>query len=240
MAAVQSSRPSRSHSLTGRWRAIAVGLLALGFLTGGCSGRSDAEAYHRATPSDLYLYTPPNYEPGAPIQLLMALHGDGQDAFDCYEFWRTYADDNGFVLLCPQLPYSDGRMDRASAQALLGQALQTAYAEVSLRGTFFVVGFGEAGTLALQYASQFPQAMTGVAAIASQEFPPLSAGAARMPVLILAPSGERTASDAAQAFVDQMVPQGFAVRLVMLDEDGERLTRDAGRVTSDFLSGILR
>jgi pimeloyl-ACP methyl ester carboxylesterase len=170
----------------------------------------------------------------------MALHGDGQDAFDCFDFWQSYADENGFVLLCPELPYSDGLMDRGAAQALLGQALQTAYSEVSLPGTFFVVGFGEAGTLALQYASQFPASIAGVAAIANREFPSLSVGAARVPVLILAPSGDRTASDAAQAFVDQMIPQGIAVRLVRLDEDGDRLTRDAGRMTADFLTEILR
>ncbi len=82
--------------------------------------------------------------------------------------------------------------------------------------------------------------MAGVAAIASREFPPLSAGAARVPVLILAPSGDRTASDAAQAFVDLTIPQGFAIRLVMLDEKGDRLTRDAGRVTTEFLTEILR
>lgn len=215
-------------------------MLALALLLGSCSGRGDAETYHRTTPSELYLYTPPNYEPGTPIELLMALHGEGQEAFDCFDFWRTYADENGFVLLCPELPYSDGRMDRAAAQALLGQALQTAYAEVSLSGTFFVVGFAEAGTLALQYASQFPQSMTGVAAISGQEFPPLSAGAVRMPVLILAHSGDRVASDAAQAYVDQMLPQGFAIRLVILDSKGDRLTRDAGRVTAQFLTEILR
>ncbi len=240
MAAVRSSRLSPSPSRAGRWRGFALGLLALALLTGGCSGRGAAEAYHRATPGELYLYTPPNYEPGTLIQLLMALHGDGQDAFDCFEFWRSYADENGFVLLCPELPYTDGLMDRGAAQALLGQALQTAYSEVSLPGTFFVVGFGEAGTLALQYASQFPASIAGVAAIANREFPPLSVGAARVPVLILAPSGDRTSADAAQAFVDQTIPQGFAVRLVMLDEDGDRLTRDAGRVTADFLTEILR
>ena len=235
-----SSQPSRSLNRGARLPGIVLALVALATALSGCSGRGAAEAYHRATPAELYLYTPPNYEPGVLIQLLMALHGDGQDAFDCFDFWRSYADENGFVLLCPELPYTDGLMDRGAAQALLGQALQTAYSEVSLPGTFFVVGFGEAGTLALQYASQFPASIAGVAAIANREFPPLSVGAARFPVLILAPSGDRAASDAAQAFVDQMIPQGFAVRLVMLDEDGDRLTRDAGRVTADFLTEILR
>ena len=88
--------------------------------------------------------------------------------------------------------------------------------------------------------SQFPASIAGVAAIANREFPTVSAEASRVPILILAPSGESTAADAAQAFVDQMIPQGFAVRLVMLDEDGDRLTRDAGRVTADFLTEILR
>jgi poly(3-hydroxybutyrate) depolymerase len=218
---------------------LAIGLVVLASVLGACSGRSEAEAYHRAQPSELYLYTPPNYEPGTATQLLLALHGEGEDAFDCYDFWRTYADTNGLVLLCPELPYSDGRLDRTAAQVLIGQALQTAYAEVSLRGTFFVVGFGEGGTLGLQYTSQFPQAITGVVAIGNEEFPALT-GSARMPVLILTPSGNRTASEAAQAYVDQMAPLGLTIRLVVLEEKGDKLTRDAGRMTGEFLAETLR
>ena len=239
MAAVRFSQPSRSLDRRALLSAIALGLVALTAALGGCSGRSDAEAYHRTQPSELYLYTPPNYTPGTATQLLLALHGEGEDAFDCYDFWRTYADTNGLVLLCPELPYRDGRMDRAAAQVLIGQALQTAYSEASLRGTFFVVGFGEGGALALQYTSQFPQAITGVVAIANEEFPALP-GSARMPVLILTPSGNRTASEAAQAYVDQMVPLGLAIRLVVLDEKGNRLSGDAGRLTGEFLAETLR
>jgi pimeloyl-ACP methyl ester carboxylesterase len=239
MAAVRFSQPSRSPDRQAFLPHIALGLVVLTAVLGGCSGRGEAEAYHRTQPSELYLYTPPNYEPGTATQLLVALHGEGEDAFDCYDFWRTYADTNGLVLLCPELPYSGGRLDRTAGQALIGQALQTAYAEVSLRGTFFVVGFGEGGTLGLQYASQFPQAITGVVAIASEEFPAFT-GSARMPVLILTPSGNRTASEAAQAYVDQMVPLGLTIRLVVLEEKGNKLTRDAGRITGEFLAETLR
>jgi poly(3-hydroxybutyrate) depolymerase len=238
MAAVRFSQPSRSPELRVFLTTITLGLVVLAAVLGGCSGRGAAEAYHRTQPSELYLYTPPNYAPASTSQLLLALHGDGQDAFDCYDFWRTYADENGFVLLCPELPYSDGRMDRTTAQVLIGQALQTAYDEVNLRGIFFVVGFGEGGTMALHYTSQFPQAVSGVVAIASQEFPTLSS-AARMPVLILAPSGNRAASDAAQAYDEAMTSQGLTIRLVMLDGKGDRLTADAGRLTAEFLAETL-
>jgi pimeloyl-ACP methyl ester carboxylesterase len=210
------------------------GVLMLAAALGGCSGRAAAEAYHHTQPSELYLYTPPNYQQGTPAELLLALHSNGQDAFDCFDFWRTYANDNGYVLLCPELPYAGGRMDRAAAQVLVGRALQTAYGELSLRGTFSIVGFGEGGTMALQYASQFPPAVSSVVAIASSEFPPL-ATSTRMPVLILTPSGNRAATESAQAYVDQMFARGLAIRLVTLDESGNRLTSDAGRLTAEFL-----
>jgi len=235
MFSQRSRFPDRPTFLAG----VALSLSALALVLSGCSGRGAAEAYHRTQPSELYLYTPPNYEPGSSAPLLLALHGEGEEAFDCYDFWRTYADTHGLVLLCPELPYTDGRMDRTAAQTLIGQALQTAYTEVSLRGTFFVVGFGEGGTMGLQYTSQFPQAITGVVAVASEEFPALPASA-QMPVLILSPSGNRAASEAAQAYVDQMVGQGLAIRLVVLDENGDRLTRDAGRLTGEFLAETLR
>jgi poly(3-hydroxybutyrate) depolymerase len=220
-------------------RVAALGLIVLAVALGGCSGRAAAEPYHRTQPDELYLYIPPNYEAGTATPLLLALHGEGEDAFDCFDFWRSYADANGVVVLCPELPYKDGRMDRAAAQLLIGQALQTAYAEVTLQGTFLVVGFGEGGALALQYTAQFPQAISGVVAIASRDFPPLSA-AARMPVLILAPSGNRASLEAARAYVSEMTSVGVGIRLVELEERGDRLTSDSGRLTAEFLAEALR
>ena len=213
-------------------------MLAAGL--GACSGRSAAEPYHRTTPTDLYLYTPPNYEAGAAIELVLALHGPESDALGCLQSWREYADDNGFALLCPDLPYADGQLDRATAQVRIGSALAVAYGEVSLRGTFFVAGFGEAGTLALSYASQFPQAITGVAAVASREFPPLTAEASRLPILILAANGDPDAAAAAQAFADGLTQQGLPVRLVSIDERGEKLSGDDLRLTVEFLREVLR
>jgi poly(3-hydroxybutyrate) depolymerase len=215
-------------------------MLALAAGLGACSGRSAAEPYHRTTPTDLYLFTPPTYQPGVALVLMLALHGPESDALDCYQDWRQYAEDNGFVLLCPELPYADGLLDRVTAQERIGSALAVAYGEVSLRSTFFVAGFGEAGTLALSYASQYPQAITGVAAIASREFPPLSAGASRLPILILTATGDRSAAEAAQAFADNLMQQGLPVRLVSLDERGEKLTVDDLRLTVEFLREILR
>jgi hypothetical protein len=79
-----------------------------------------------------------------------------------------------------------------------------------------------------------------VAAIASREFPPLSAGASRLPILILAAAGDRSAADAAQAYADSLLQQGLPVRLVSLDERGEKLTGDDQRLTVEFLREILR
>jgi pimeloyl-ACP methyl ester carboxylesterase len=215
-------------------------MLVLAAGLGACSGRGAAEPYHRTTPTDLYLYTPPNYQAGVAIELMLALHGPESDALDCFQAWQLYAEDNGFALLCPDLPYADGLLDRATAQERIGSALAVAYGEATLRGTFFMVGFGEAGTLALSYASQYPQAITGVAAVASREFPPLSAGASRLPILILAATGDRSAAEAAQTFADSLMQQGLPVRLVSLDERGEKLTGDDQRLTVEFLREILR
>lgn len=233
------NRRSRSPSRQAQLLAVVLASAALAVALSGCSGRAAAQEYHRTQPTGLYLYTPPNYEAGVSTQLMLGLHGANDDAFDCFDFWRSYADTNGLVLLCPELPYSDGRLDRGAAQVAIGQALQTAYTEVSLQGMFFVVGFAEGGAMALQYTAQFPQAVNGMVAIAAQDFPPLTS-AASMPVLILTGSGDRAASDAAQAYVDQMTSLGVAIRLVVLDERGDRLTGDAGRLTSDFLAEILR
>jgi poly(3-hydroxybutyrate) depolymerase len=236
----KSNQPSAFPDRRAFLRPLAACMLALALLAGGCSGRSAAEPYHHTSPSDFYLYTPPNYEPGVPLQLVLALHGPEENALECFNAWRQDADDSGIVILCPALPYSDGVLDRTGAQLLIGTALQAAYNEVSLQGTFFIIGLGEAGTLALEYASQFPQAITGVAAVASSEFPSLTARGAQLPILVLAASEDRTGTEAAQSFVDGLMQQGGAVRLVTLDERGDRLTPDDTRLTVEFLGEILR
>ena len=234
------SRRSPSPDRRAPLRRLSACVLALAILAGGCSGRSAAEPYHHTLPSDFYLYTPPNYEPGVQLQLVLALHGPEENALECFNAWRQDADDSGIATLCPALPYSDKVLDRTAAQLLIGTALQAAYNEVSLQGTFFITGLGEAGTLALEYASQFPQAITGVAAVASSEFPSLTARGAQLPILVLAASEDRIGTEAAQSFVDGLMLKGGAVRLVTLDERGDRLTSDDTRLTVEFLGEILR
>ena len=234
------SRPSPSPDRQASLRGLAAFALALAILVGGCSGRSAAEPYHHTTPSEFYLYTPPNYQPGVPLHLILALHGPKENALECFNAWRQGAEESGIIILCPALPYTEGLLDRNGALLLIGTALQEAYNEVSLHGTFFIIGLGEAGTLALEYASQFPQAITGVAAVASREFPSLTERGAQLPILILAASEDRAGTEAAQSFVDGLVQQGRTVRLVTLDEPGDRLTSDASRLTVEFLGEILR
>ena len=193
-------------SASRRRRGIALGLLALALLAGGCSGRRAAEPYHRTQPSELYLYTLLNYELYSPFNC----------SWHCTAMGRTHStvSISGDRMLtrrfravrCPELPYTDGLDRHGAAQALLGQALQTAYFEVSLPDTF-VVGFGEAGTVALQNAVSSRRRWPG--------WPPSPAGSSRPLRLvppfgpILAASGDRAASDCGQAFVGTGRSPGF-------------------------------
>jgi len=213
-------------------------MVLLGLLVGplaGCAGRSQMEPYHRTTPYDFYIYRPAAYSPTEPLQLFVALHGESQDSYDCLRFWKSYADDVGFILLCPSLPVVNGSIDSAQAQSRLGPILQAVYSEMAVRDQFFLAGFSQGGEVALAYAYQYPTAVSGVSVISAGNFPPPAPGASGLPILITVGDQDAARAKAAKAYADQLAAAGFKARLVVLPGVDHSLSSASGRVTVDLL-----
>lgn len=213
-------------------------MLLLGLLVGplaACAGRSEMEPYHRTTPYDFYVYRPAAYSATEPLQLLVALHGEDQDSYACLQFWKSYADNAGFILLCPSLPVVNGAIDSAQAQSRLGPILQAVYSEMSIRDQFFLAGFSQGGEVALAYAYQYPTAVSGVSVISAGNFPPPAPGASGLPILITVGDQDAVRAKAAKTYADQLAAAGFKARLVVLSGVDHRLSSAAGRVTVDLI-----
>jgi len=219
---------------TRRWMALLLsGLLAL--ILAACAGRSQMEAYHRTTPYDYYVYRPAAFGLTEPLQLFVALHGEDQDSYACLQFWKSYADNAGFILLCPSLPVVNGAIDSAQAQSRLGPILQAVYSEMSVRDQFFLVGFSQGAEVALAYAYLYPTAVSGVSVISAGSFPPPVAGASGLPILITVGDQDVARAKSAKAYADQLASAGFKARLVVLSGVDHSLSAAAARVTVDLL-----
>ncbi len=204
-------------------------------LSAGCAGRSQMETYHRTTPYDYYVYRPAAYSPAERLQLFVALHGEDQDSYECLRFWKSYADDVGFILLCPSLPVVNGSIDSAQARSRLGPILQAVYSEMSVRDQFFLAGFSQGAEVALAYAYLYPTAVSGVSVISAGNFPPPGPGAGGLPILITVGDRDAARANAAKAYADQLAAAGFKARLVVLAGVDHSLSSASARVTVDLL-----
>lgn len=219
---------------TRRWTStLLLGLLA-GVLAG-CAGRSQMEPYHRTAPYDYYVYRPAAYSPTEPLRLFVALHGENQDSYACLRFWKSYADDAGFILLCPSLPVSNGSIDSAQALSRLGPILQAVYSDMSVRDQFFLAGFSQGAELALAYAYQYPTAVSGVSVISASNFPPPVPDASGLPILITVGDQDTARAKAAKSYAAELAAAGFKARLVVLPGVDHSLSSASARVTVDLL-----
>lgn len=213
---------------------LSIGLL-VGFALTSCASRAQMEPYHRTTPYDYYIYRPTAFGASEQLQLFVALHGEDQDSYDCLRFWKSYADDDGFVLLCPSLPIVNGAIDSAQAQMRLGPILQAVYSQMPLSNQFFLAGYSQGGELALAYAFLYPSAVNGVSVISAGEFPTPVAAASGLPILITVGDQDAARAKAAKSYANELMAGGFKARLVVLTGVDHRLTSSAARVTVDLL-----
>ena len=68
------------------------------------SAPKDPQQYRHVQPVEYYLYAPENYSADREWPLFIGIHGSGGSGLDCWNLWQSYADKEGFILLCPSIP----------------------------------------------------------------------------------------------------------------------------------------
>src|SRR5512141_2360728 len=106
-----------------------------------------AEPYVRTKPIEYYLYLPQQYTPDREWPLFVGLHGYGRSARDCLNAWQPYADQAGFVLVCPSLNDPYGGWEQEVMKQTLHEVVARVQAEVRVKPRVFVAGFSAGGHL---------------------------------------------------------------------------------------------
>lgn len=217
---------------------IAASVLLVGLSS--CSSADNPNRHRFEDPSPYYLYTPRDYSPDQAWPLFIGVNDMSTDGKSCWDTWQRYADEKGFVLLCPELADPDGQLNQASANDRLLKIVDGLYSEYTLVAKIFLVGFSEGAQFVHGYAFANPNYVVGVSVIAAGNYfrppPELS----RIPFEVIV--GERdnpVAVDHAQELAGLLDSEGYRVGLHVLPGVGHAINKDAIQITLDMYDRVV-
>jgi predicted peptidase len=205
----------------------------------GCTGMR-YRSYRHEQPSEYYLYLPedPNTDKNWPV--FIGVHGEDQVGLDCFETWEGFAEDFGFVLLCPTFKMQEGEIQSFEGERTLADILTQLYGTYDLEDRFFMAGFSNGASFAVHYGYRYPQALTGVAAIASPVYPEPVVQAQELPLLLVVGEQDDQALGPTNDFHERLQQMGFPSRLIVLQGVDHRMTSDARRLVIELFRQVSR
>jgi predicted esterase len=208
--------------------------------TAGCSSIPNAAEHRLEKPSPYYLYLPKAYSPERAWPLFIGVHGSSTDGRSCWKTWQPFADEKGFVLLCPELADSDGRLHQLHGNQRLLDIINKLYQERSLMANIFLAGFSGGAQFVQGFAFMNPAYVTGVSVMATGNYyqPPRSASHIRFIVLV----GDQDNPVSIQNAKDlnaMLRGTGYRTELHVLPDIGHQISKEMVEITLDLFDRAI-
>ncbi len=221
------------------WILIGSGLLLLAILGVGLlmlinSLPPDPAKYRHTGAVEYYLYVPKAYKSDRDWPLFVGIHGSGGTGLDCWNWWQSYADREGFILLCPTLADANGGWYQDAGEVNVLSTVNAVRGEYRVASREFLAGFSAGAQFVQGMAFKYPQYVSGVAILsAGNYYPPGRASNIPMLVVIGASDDPGAVSTSAD-FAARLQQNGFDVKYVVLPGVSHTLTNQARQLTIDL------
>ena len=190
--------------------------------------------YRHTGAVEYYLYVPRAYTADREWPLFVGIHGSGGSGLDCWNAWQSYADREGFILLCPSIADSSGGWYQDDGETKVFDLINQVSAEYRIAPREFLAGFSAGAQFVQGVAFRYPQYVSGVAVLsAGNYYPPANAANVRMLVVI----GDRDdpgAISTSADFASALKRSGFDVQYTVLPGVGHTLTNQARDLTIEL------
>jgi poly(3-hydroxybutyrate) depolymerase len=211
-----------------------------------CAGPSYSLAhsptpYVRDDPTEYYLYLPSNYSPDREWPVFVGIHGFGGSGLGCLSLWQAYADQEGFVLVCPSLADESGGWYQDEGDAVLSRILQQVAQECHVQKRVFLAGFSAGATFVQGFAFAHPDLVAAVATLSAGNYyepAPQAQG-----VIFLVVIGDRDnpiGIRGAERFTQALKQSGFSTELHVLPGIGHTVSTEAKELTINLFDRLFR
>ena len=209
-------------------------------LLSACSSGPDPDDHFYLDPWPYYLYLPEGYTPELSWPLFVGLEGTADNGRDCWNTWQRYADERGFVLLCPQLADPNGLLHQLRGSERLQNTINLIYAEHSIAPQIFLTGFSAGGHFLQRYVYEYPSYVVGVSIMAPGNAEQPSAAASHIPFVVIVGSGDDPGNvEMAQRLAAMLGGSGYPVELHVLDGVGHRISSGAIEATLGLFDRVV-
>jgi predicted esterase len=192
----------------------------------------DPAKYRHDQPVEYYLYVPKAYSGDHDWPLFIGIHGAGGSGLDCWNLWQSYAEKEGFILLCPTIPGDAGGFYQDVGENTVWSAVTQVRKEYRLSSPMFLSGFSAGAFFVQGFTYHYPQAVSGIAVLSAGNYLGLGLSLRNIPVLVVIGDRDDPSSvQGSQDFVNFLTKSGFDVQYEVLPGVDHRVTRRGRQLT---------
>jgi predicted esterase len=122
--------------------------------------------YKKLIPYEYYVYAPSNYTEDHIRPVFVFIHGSGGSGLDCWNLFQKYADDEGYVLVCPSIADEGGGWYQQDGNNKLLAILNQVHKDYFVRNQIYLAGFSAGGQFVQGFTISYPQYVAAVSIIA--------------------------------------------------------------------------
>lgn len=193
----------------------------------------DAAPYLHKSPVTHYLYVPENYTNDRDWPLFVGVHGGGGSGLDCWDLWQSYADAEGFILLCPSIPGDSGGFYQDIGESVVNLAIKDVRSNYRIQPKMFFAGFSAGAYFIQGYAYHFPQSVSGLAVL-STGYTIIGINVPAPIILVTGNIEPASSLQANQDFYDHMNERGYDIEYHILTGVGHWVSSKAKKLTIEL------
>lgn len=195
----------------------------------------DPEQYKHVQPVEYYLYVPENYSPDREWPLFVGIHGAGGNGLQCWQLWQAYADQEGFILLCPSIPGFPDGFYQDVGENTVWSAVMEVKKEYRVKPRMFMAGFSAGAFFIQGFTYHYPRYVSGLSILSSGLYINPNAFAELIPILVVIGDADHAASvQNSQHFVSGLRQYGFDVQYEVMPGVGHRVTEQGISMTLEL------
>ncbi|MCI0553983.1 MAG: hypothetical protein L0287_23795 [Anaerolineae bacterium] len=192
----------------------------------------DPQQYKHTQPVEYYLYVPEAYFADQAWPLFVGIHGAGGSGLDCWNLWQSYADTEGFILLCPSIPGDPSGFYQDVGERTVWSAIGEVQREYRTRPGMFFTGVSAGAMFVQGFTTHYPQHVSGLSILSSGFYFDPRSFINLIPIaVVIGDQDDATAVRTSQIFVSNLRNFGFDVQYELMPGVGHAVTSTSVDVT---------
>lgn len=195
----------------------------------------DPQQHKHVQPVEYYLYVPKAYSADQEWPLFVGIHGAGGSGLHCWQLWQSYADQEGFILLCPSIPGTPEGFYQDVGETTVWSAIGEVKKEYRVRQRMFFSGFSAGAYFIQGFTYHYPQYVSGLSILSAGLYQNPNMFPELIPMLVVIGDQDYAPSvQSSQMFVSGLQQYGFDVHYELMPGVGHAITKDGVNLTVDL------